>query len=54
MEIARFVGHSKVTTTLSVYALLFEDDHADAMAALRAMGSTSERGDNVVPMMRRR
>ncbi|MGW5075966.1 site-specific integrase [Rhodococcus sp. NPDC004095] len=53
LEIARFMGHSKVTTTLSVYAHLFEDDHADAMAALAAMGETPERTDNVVPMRRR-
>lgn len=38
LEIARFMGHAKVTTTLSVYAHLFEDDHSDAMAALGAMG----------------
>ncbi len=38
MEIARFMGHAKVVTTLSVYAHLFEDDHTDAMAALAAMG----------------
>lgn len=38
LEIARFAGHSKVTTTLSVYAHLFEDDHSDAMSALGAMG----------------
>jgi len=48
----RFMGHSKVTTTLSVYAHLFEDDHADAMAALGAMGQPVERGDNVVPIRR--
>ncbi|WP_371836832.1 tyrosine-type recombinase/integrase [Rhodococcus coprophilus] len=48
LEIARFMGHAKVTTTLSVYAHLFTDDHADAMAALGAMGQpTAERG-NVV------
>ena len=46
------MGHSKVTTTLSVYAHLFEDDHADAMAALGAMGQPVERGDNVVPIRR--
>lgn len=38
LELVRFMGHDKVTTTLSVYAHLFEDDHADAMAALGAMG----------------
>jgi integrase len=38
LEIARFMGHAKVTTTLAVYVHLFEDDHAGAMAALGAMG----------------
>lgn len=53
LDIARFLGHAQVTTTtLSVYAHLFEDDHADAMAALGAMVGSSERGDNVVPMRR--
>ncbi|GAB4708673.1 tyrosine-type recombinase/integrase [Mycobacterium avium] len=51
LEIARFMGHSKVTTTLTVYAHLFEDDHADAMAALGAMGWES-RG-NVARLPRR-
>ena len=37
LEITRFMGHAKVTTTLTVYAHLFEDDHADAMDALGAM-----------------
>ena len=47
LEIARFMGHAKVVTTLSVYAHLFEDDHADAMSALAAMG-TATIGENVV------
>lgn len=37
LEIARFMGHAKVATTLTVYAYLFEDDHADAMDALGVM-----------------
>ncbi|MDS1114241.1 hypothetical protein RD149_10715 [Gordonia westfalica] len=49
LQIARFAGHSKVTTTLSVYAHLFEDDYADAMHALAAMG-TPTTGGNVVPL----
>ncbi|MGW6034680.1 tyrosine-type recombinase/integrase [Gordonia terrae] len=49
LEIARFMGHAKVTTTLSVYAHLFEDDHTDAMSALGAMG-TPATGENVVRM----
>ena len=47
LEISRFAGHSKVTTTLEVYAHLFEDDHTDAMSALAAM-STPTTGKNVV------
>ncbi|WP_231386922.1 tyrosine-type recombinase/integrase [Gordonia polyisoprenivorans] len=47
LEIARFMGHAKVTTTLSVYAHLFEDNHTDAMPALAAM-SVPTTGENVV------
>ena len=32
------MGHTSVTITLGVYAHLFADDHADAMAALGAYG----------------
>ena len=46
LEIARFMGHAKVTTTLTVYAHLFEDDHADAMDALGAM--SMPHGRNVI------
>jgi integrase len=53
LEIARFMGHAKVTITLTVYAHLFEDDHADAMAALGAMGATTTLAENVVPMRSR-
>ncbi|GAC61589.1 tyrosine-type recombinase/integrase [Gordonia sihwensis] len=49
LEIARFMGHAKVTTTLSVYAHLFEDDHTDAMDALAGMGAPAT-GDNVVAL----
>ncbi|PBC51162.1 site-specific integrase [Rhodococcus sp. ACS1] len=52
LEIARFMGHAKVTTTLTVYAHLFEDDHADAMAALGAMGAETTHAENVVPFRR--
>ncbi|MGW4016777.1 tyrosine-type recombinase/integrase [Rhodococcus ruber] len=48
LEIARFMGHAKVTTTLSVYAHLFADDHSAAMAALGAMGQPIPDGGNVV------
>lgn len=33
------MGHAKSTTTLGIYAHLFEDNHAEAMAALEAMGA---------------
>lgn len=50
-DISRFMGHAKPTTTLGIYAHLFEDNHADAMAALGAMGSPAASG-NVVPLWR--
>lgn len=51
MEIARFMGHAKVTTTLTVYAHLFNtDDHADAMGALGAMAAPLSPGTNVIPL----
>jgi integrase len=50
LEVARFMGHAKVTTTLGVYAHLFADDHADAMAALGAMETGPLHGDNVIPL----
>ncbi|MGW0042263.1 tyrosine-type recombinase/integrase [Rhodococcus sp. NPDC003348] len=54
LELARFMGHAKVTTTFSVYAHLFEDDHADAMAALGAMGTAIPQVStgNVLPIRR--
>lgn len=39
LAIAKYMGHSKVTTTLTVYAHLFGDDHSEAMAAIGAMGT---------------
>jgi len=42
------MGHAKPPTTLSVYAHLFADDHADAMAALGAMGSPKPSAANVI------
>ncbi|MGV9800191.1 tyrosine-type recombinase/integrase [Mycobacterium sp. NPDC003449] len=51
LEIARFMGHAKVTTTLTVYAHLFNtDDHAEAMGALDAMAAAPVYGENVVPL----
>ena len=44
VALSRFMGHAKVTTTLGIDAHLFEDDHADAMAALGAM-ATSPKAD---------
>jgi integrase len=52
LDISRFMGHAKPTTTLGIYAHLFEDDHAVAMAALGAM-SRSVSGSNVVQLKRR-
>jgi hypothetical protein len=44
------MGHAKVTTTLGVYAHLYADDHADAMAALGAMEAVPQHAENVVPL----
>jgi hypothetical protein len=45
------MGHAKVTTTLGVYAHLFNtDDFADAMTALGAMEAGQVYGENVVPL----
>jgi hypothetical protein len=44
-------GHAKVTTTLGVYAHLFNtDDHTDAMTALGATEDGPVHGENVVPL----
>ncbi len=51
LQLSRFMGHAKVTTTLSIYTHLFDDDHAETMAALEAMSRPS--APNVVPMRRR-
>ncbi|ULN33405.1 site-specific integrase [Mycolicibacterium smegmatis] len=50
LEVARFMGHAKVATTLGVYAHLYGDDHADAMAALAALEAEPSYGSNVVPL----
>jgi integrase len=50
LEVARFMGHAKVTTTLGVYAHLYADDFADAMAALGAMEVGPVDAENVVPL----
>lgn len=40
-DISRFMGHAKPTTTLAIYTHLFEDSHAEAMAALGSIVSTT-------------
>jgi integrase len=50
LEVARFMGHAKVTTTLGVYAHLYADDFADAMAALGAMETAPDHGPNVIAL----
>ncbi len=52
LAIAKFMGHSKVTTTMTVYAHLFEDDHSDAMTALGSMATPRPTAENVVPIRR--
>jgi hypothetical protein len=43
------MGHAKVTTTLGVYAHLFNtDDHADALAALDALAMPKPSAANVI------
>jgi integrase len=51
LDISRFMGHSRVTTTLSVYAHLFDSDHADSMAALEAISAPVD-STNVVRFRR--
>lgn len=50
LEISRFAGHSKVTTTLGIYAHLFADDHSAAMTALGAMAAPKAKTGNVIPL----
>jgi hypothetical protein len=45
-------GHAKVTTTLAIYTHLFDDDHAETMAALEAMSRPMDSA-NVVRLRRR-
>lgn len=52
LQLSRFMGHAKVTTTLAVYTHLFDDDHAETMAALEAM-SRPVGAPNVLPIRRR-
>jgi hypothetical protein len=51
LALSRFMGHAKVTTTLTVYTHLFGDDHADAMSALGAIEAPKPKaGNNVIPL----
>lgn len=53
LEIARFMGHARPSTTEAIYAHLFNtDDHAGAMTALGAMATGPNYGENVVPFGR--
>ena len=53
MQVCRFMGHAKPTTTLSIYTHLFNhDDHAGAMTALGAMAARPAYTGNVVPLRR--
>ena len=53
LQLSRFMGHAKVTTTLSIYTHLFDDDHAETMAALEAMSRPVDVPNygNVVPLL---
>jgi hypothetical protein len=53
LHLSRFMGHAKVTTTLTIYIPLFADDYAETMVALGAMAAqkpTPSYGGNVVPL----
>jgi integrase len=54
LQLSRFMGHAKVTTTLGVYTHLFPDDDAtDDMAALGALAAPKPSyGGNVVALRR--
>jgi integrase len=52
IDIAELMGHRDVKTTLTVYAHLFDDDHAETMARLEAM-SRPVSAPNVVHLRRR-
>lgn len=51
LQLSRFMGHAKVTTTLAIYTHLFNDDRSEAMDALEAMSGPV--APNVVPLRRR-
>ncbi|GAA4403364.1 tyrosine-type recombinase/integrase [Tsukamurella soli] len=47
-QIADYMGHSSTVVTTEVYAHLFDDDHADTMAALGSVSTPRRR--NVTPL----
>ena len=51
LEISRFMGHSKVTTTVTIYSHLFPSDHTEHMTALAAMNRPVS-APNVVQLRR--
>lgn len=51
LQLSRFMGHAKVTTTLAIYTHLFDDDHVETMAALEAMSRPTD-APNVTPLRR--
>jgi integrase len=57
LEISRFMGHSKVATTLNIYAHLLKSDHSDSMSKLGGLSTgpirTATGAANVVPLRRR-
>lgn len=49
VEVSRFMGHARPTTTLGIYTHLFNtDDHADAMDKLGRLAGPSPSGGNVI------
>lgn len=53
-KVSRFMGHSKQSTTETIYAHLLSDDHSDAMVALGAMSTPHalawDSVGNVIPL----
>lgn len=51
-EVSRFMGHSKPSTTETVYAHLLTEDHSGAMAALGGLDVPANPANNVVRLRR--
>lgn len=49
-QIANYMGHASVNTTMGIYTHLFEDDHADAMTALGNVTAPRPLSNNVTPL----